>query len=197
MDNFLDRVRSSDLDEEGLYFLGILKAGAEGFKIDCLQVVQSLFRNSAFEAKLRDVKQLILHGQVCEVLEVMRRSECNLCQRYSSELVPTMCGHFFHNECLIKDISQNLGQHCSYLCPCCKAPIQNMEELSIKIKALIRSHRITEILEGNQEITICPICGNLCEVDSEPAYCYNCQTNFCEYCLQPCECLCDSSSAIK
>ena len=193
MDNFLFQIRNLDLDVEALYFLGILKACTEGSSVDTVEIIQNLFRNSAFELKLREIKELILQGQVQRVMEIMKRSQCNLCLKYSNELIKTPCGHFFHNDCLVRDITQNLATHCSYLCPACRVPIPNLQNLSQKIKALIRSHRITEILEDNPEITICPKCGNLCEVNSGPAYCHNCKTSFCEYCLQPCECLCDNN----
>jgi hypothetical protein len=173
-----------------LYWAGVFKGFVD---IDIDQViifVRQIFENHVFDSCRDEIKKMMILGNIGKVVEIVEGFRCGLCRKFENGLLCLTCGHLLHEKCFLEDISLKM-MNGKYFCPICRKIDHDVANLNPVARTLIKTQQMAMILENNRNMSICPNCSTICEIEEAMTKCYSCCTTFCVYCLELNNCLCD------
>lgn len=172
-------------DNRMFFFTGVVKAYTDLDIETVLKFVGSIYSSQLSEEVIRDIERFLLDGKLGKVKELLDSNRCGICSVLEGEKIKIACGHFFHINCLVLDITNKIDNIKIYLCMACNQHIPKIEECNKNVKSKVKDYRLAKFYEKHINKYPCPKCQSPCEGDHLGfAYCSICSITLCMTCLK-------------
>lgn len=176
--------RLENLPGKAYFFLGLLSRSTH-LDIEILvSFILAIYSAELDNESLHQIEAQLYNGNIGTAKEILnaKASSCMLCKKRSQNLIALNCCHYFHKNCLVTVLSEQIIQSMDPFCPTCQVMIFDYENIDPILGIKIFERDNYKLLES-ENIVKCGSCGNIMEIEFlEPYTCLFCQKLNCHKC---------------